>query len=363
MKKIFLQVPSPVYANNKIFEKVGTPNNTIDGWYRLKNKLANLGYDLTTADDNSLIDCKGIIFLDADSLDISFNFISKIVNFIRACLGKKPFESYPKRKLYEEANNAGYRDKMVLLIWEGSSVCPENFSKKTWGKFDHIITWDSNLVKSNPKFHLYCMPMESHQTLPDLVPFDKKKLLVNISYNKISSDKDELYSARRKSISYFNDHFPNDFDLYGIRWDKPVTRLQKLFPFLVKKFSTYRGRAGDKLETLSRYKFNLCYENNSGTVGRITEKIFNAIKAGTVPVYWGSKDIEKYVDEGVFIDRRKFVDDESLALFLTKITESEYEKYMEAGQRYMKSEKYTKFLSDSFCDRMIEILREIGIIA
>lgn len=363
MKKILLQVPSPFFANNHIFEKQGTANNTLDSWYRLKNKLLDLGYELTTADDNNLDNCAGIIFYEANSLDKKPKISSRLINLLRTIFRKKPLKSYPSRKMYQEAVEAGLKDKIVLLIWEGPSVCPENFHKETWDKFDHIIIWDDNLVKKDKRFIHYCMPMESHQTLPATIPFNQKKLLVNISYNKFSYDKNELYSARRKSIEYFSKHFPDDFDLYGIRWDQPVTRIQRLFPFTVKKYPTYRGKAMDKLGTLSQYKFNLCYENNSGTIGRITEKIFNAIKAGTVPIYWGSENIQDYIDKNVFVDRREFDNDERLAKFIVNMKELEYEKYIQAGARYISSPKYKMFLPDSFCNRMVEILKEIKIIS
>jgi len=41
---------------------------------------------------------------------------------------------------------------------------------------------------------------------------------------------------------------------------------------------------------------------------------------------------------------------------LTKITETEYEKYLAAAKRYMKSDKYRQFLPESFCDRVIDAL-------
>lgn len=43
----------------------------------------------------------------------------------------------------------------------------------------------------------------------------------------------------------------------------------------------------DKIRFMNAYKFNICPENTNRT-GYVTEKIFQAIQAGTVPVYWGS---------------------------------------------------------------------------
>jgi alpha(1,3/1,4) fucosyltransferase len=43
----------------------------------------------------------------------------------------------------------------------------------------------------------------------------------------------------------------------------------------------------NKFEYLNNYKFNLCPEN-SNYPGYCTEKVFEAIKCGCIPVYWGS---------------------------------------------------------------------------
>lgn len=43
----------------------------------------------------------------------------------------------------------------------------------------------------------------------------------------------------------------------------------------------------DKMKFISEYKFNICPEN-SNSMGYVTEKVFQAVDAGCIPVYWGS---------------------------------------------------------------------------
>lgn len=45
----------------------------------------------------------------------------------------------------------------------------------------------------------------------------------------------------------------------------------------------------DKIEYLKQFRFNLCPEN-SDNKGYVTEKIFDSIKAGCIPIYWGSEN-------------------------------------------------------------------------
>ncbi len=50
----------------------------------------------------------------------------------------------------------------------------------------------------------------------------------------------------------------------------------------------YAPRGDDFFEWISDYKFMICFENSLGA-GYITEKIFAAYAAGTIPIYWGDK--------------------------------------------------------------------------
>ena len=43
----------------------------------------------------------------------------------------------------------------------------------------------------------------------------------------------------------------------------------------------------DKIDYLRCFKFNICPENSNSS-GYVTEKLFEAISAGCVPIYWGS---------------------------------------------------------------------------
>ena len=355
MKKILLQTSSLVDANNNIFKSKDLNNASIR-WHMLKDRLASVGYDLMTVDDNDLKNCEGVIFSDAFSLGEPPRLGAKLKTALKKLLGMKIYPGYPTRQLYKDVIDAGLKDKTILLIWEASAVCPLNFSPSIWKKFDRILTWDDNLIK-NPKFIKYYMPMEPTEVVKEIIPFNQKKLLVNISFNKYSSYKNELYSERRRLSSYFESNYPNDFDLYGLRWNRPITKWQRIFPFLVKKYSTYRGHTKDKINTLSHYKFNVAYENISDAKGYIADRIFSALQAKSVPIYWGAPNITEYIDADTFIDRRQFKSNAELAQFLKQMTEREYNTYIDAAERFMQSEKYANFLPGNFCNKIIKALK------
>ena len=57
----------------------------------------------------------------------------------------------------------------------------------------------------------------------------------------------------------------------------------------------------DYLKFISKFKFMITFENYS-TEYYHTEKIFNAMRAGTVPIYWGDPLVEKLYNKNCFIN-------------------------------------------------------------
>ncbi len=64
-----------------------------------------------------------------------------------------------------------------------------------------------------------------------------------------------------------------------------------------------------KLRVFARYRFAFAFENASHP-GYVTEKIFDCLQAGVVPLYWGAPDIGRDVAAGSFIDVSRFASDE-----------------------------------------------------
>ncbi|MCX6738903.1 MAG: glycosyltransferase family 10 [Candidatus Parcubacteria bacterium] len=90
--------------------------------------------------------------------------------------------------------------------------------------------------------------------------------------------------------------------------------------------------------------------------GWVTEKIFDVLVARSVTIYWGAENIEEFVDTDTFIDRRKFKNDKELADYLFSVTEERYNEYLAAGERYLQSEKFKKFLPENFSKTIMETL-------
>jgi len=245
---------------------------------------------------------------------------------------------------------------MGLFLWEPPTVMPDNWKKALSNKFEVVFTWNDRLIDHKKFFKIHWPQTNKFPTVAN-VPFEEKKLLVNITGNKDSRHPRELYTARRKSIRYFEKHFPNDFDLYGVGWNRPANRWQKLFPFLVPHYASYRGTVANKWDVYPKYKFGLCYENIQGEPGYVTEKIFDCMRADCVPIYWGADNVTDYVDSGAFIDRRKFKSDQELASFLTTVTKDEYASYQKAITAYLHGDKFKQFLPEAYTETIIKGLK------
>jgi hypothetical protein len=108
------------------------------------------------------------------------------------------------------------------------------------------------------------------------IPFEEKKFCLFTSQNLLNQNKQIAYNI-----------------LSGIG----EVDVMKNFPHLQDKTCYH---SNELLELLNQYKFVMCFEN-SHAEGYITEKIFNIFLAGSIPIYNGAPDIEKYIYPGSFV--------------------------------------------------------------
>jgi hypothetical protein len=146
----------------------------------------------------------------------------------------------------------------------------------------------------------------------------------------------QLQDKRLELLSYFLEY--REIDLFGKGWDN----LKNLPPYWRDKLNILSDVEVktvdyvDKKNAISRYRFCLCLENVSYP-GYVTEKIFDCLVAGVIPVYEGAPDIEQFVPPECFIDIRKYPDLNDLRAVLYNMTEKEANRMIEAGQEFLRS--------------------------
>src|SRR5690606_26281037 len=81
-----------------------------------------------------------------------------------------------------------------------------------------------------------------------------------------------------------------------------------------------RGRE-TKIETIGRYPFCIAFEN-SVCDDYVTEKLYDPLWAGTVPVYFGAPNVADFAPRHSYIDATNFSGPRELAAYLRHLLET-----------------------------------------
>jgi hypothetical protein len=163
-----------------------------------------------------------------------------------------------------------------------------------------MSVWRANRLGLNQyAFHPYTFDA-SYQSSPFN---NRERNIVMINSAKFSSGNKSLYGLRR-SVSRMLHENQIDYALYGTGWKMSRSmELRKRFVALKNslqagerislgeltsdlwyQYPEFHGWVEDKFEVLSQFKLSLVIENEADWV---TEKVFDSIVAGAVPIYVG----------------------------------------------------------------------------
>ena len=254
-----------------------------------------------------------------------------------------------------------------------------HFLKRRAGAFPHVFTWKGmgeRLNDSNSTFHPIVWPNTIRSVVCEK-PWEERSLLTLIANNKkaltwnlpplISAPgnmvmallrglltlyiktvdpwmRSNLYIDRQKIVSYFDGK--DGFRLYGKYWGMSV----------VGEISSHYE---DKLGVLGESRFALCLENTAFP-GYITEKIFDSLFAGAIPIYLGAPDIEDWIPASCFIDLRKFESLDTLDFYIRNISETDAQAYLMAARSFMESKQFDICTSKQLVDCIVSALKDVA---
>lgn len=165
----------------------------------------------------------------------------------------------------------------------------------------------------------------------------------------------------------FGQQYPEDCDLFGDGW-----RGQKISwcPFLHRKPNlcqrtesidlSAEERSSAKRKKLGNYKFVIASENYAGSRGYISEKIFDALLGGSIPVYLGEQNITNFVPRSCFIDARDFQSLENLVKKLEGMSEEEWQQIRSAGKAFFSAKGFLEFTTEKFALKMCDHLKAVA---
>jgi hypothetical protein len=317
--------------------------------------------------------------------EMKFNIINRgAANFFVAL-------NHNKREYREFIVNGGDPKGAFLIRLEPPSVFPSQYQKRVESLYAHVYTpgyaanfeigWPFKIQlnpakpTSNELEQVEWLDGSSIQRVSDW--FTRPIQVSMIASNKVSPHKDNHYRIRRQLAK---DIDPKILQVYGDLWNGSILRkvLHRLKvaifalrnntpPNLIEiygsLFSNYRSAYGpvrSKHEILKNSQFSLVIENSRTTV---SEKLFDVILNGAIPVYVGPRLSSVGIPSGVAYEWNLELD--ALHLFLENIDENTIKSIIADGISFVKSktflEKWTeeevyKKLASLINQRIVEAL-------
>lgn len=235
------------------------------------------------------------------------------INALVTALREVPFRS--PVEVHFNVQPSFSKRKKILFLLEHNYIRPQNFLLNP-KKYAAIFGWDADL-KIHENFFYTTYP---HNYDVSAFSQSRNKRFVMVCSNRnilYGPEPRSLYNRRQEVITYF-EKTNHDFNLFGSGWNAPFVPpglrgqvARKFFPKSYHKgnrlLQNYRGLVADKSGLLRDTEFNFCYENIVGYNGYVSEKLWDALAAGCIPVYWpSSRASDLYVPSDVFVDAAKF---------------------------------------------------------
>lgn len=325
------------FVNNAIFDLAHPWNrdNCFHSYYLMREKLKHHGIEVNTDDVN----------------------------------GGRPLAFELHMDVQKQSISRAY----YLLMLETPQVWPANGTPSNWSRYRKIFTWNDDLVDGDRFIKINFPNPINASPVDGFSARDRFCCLISSNRSLTVQDDRILYPERVKTIRWFEQHAPQDFDLYGVDWDMPVVRgglvgkLERRFwralgRFVkLRPFPSYRGRVAHKRDVLTRTRFAICYENVRDLPGYITEKIFDCFFSGCVPVYWGASNITAHIPADCFVDRRQYKDTREVYNFLKAMTEQEFRGYQQRIAEFLQSDAVYPFSSEFFAETIVTtIVQDLG---
>lgn len=253
-----------------------------------------------------------------------------------------------------------------LIAMENPNINKLNCSIEYSSSFNLVFTWNKRLHHL-PNIVPVMIPHPMHYG--EFTTSSSRKIFsCLINANKYFKEEypNDLYRERLKVIRWYEKYAPHHFELYGLGWDKPppaytlAKRIRRGMQRLRSKidgkhpFPSYRGEIREKSEILQQSRFSYCFENNSEIPNYITEKIFDSLVNGCIPIYWGASNIEDYIPIQCFIDRRNFKNTAEVHAHLLTINNDSYSIYQDNIRNFLASSDAVRFSSNHVLSTIIE---------
>ncbi|MFN7505583.1 MAG: hypothetical protein ACK5Q1_08480 [Limnobacter sp.] len=181
---------------------------------------------------------------------------------------------------------------------EPPAIAPSSYSRKTLQMFGAVAR-----VEPSPNDYVlkhvldFTVPLETE--LPSLDdPPSRRGLCAVSSHKRIIGSRGKMYAIRERAYRQLA-ALPVFFTLYGTGWNRFISGIDRLdwvmrklgihLRILAPRGLNYKGPIPDKSDII-RHEYTLVIENHIGST-YISEKPFDSLKYGIVPIYYGGVNL------------------------------------------------------------------------
>ena len=332
--RVYLDPFTRHFHGNALFDPRSRFNrdNALKPWFRLKERLAERGIPIDTGD--YLTGAQPGTNKAGANIYVSYG----IHDAYRSLVGRD-----------DVLLNAFYLFEVVVVdpvMYRAAPELARYFrSIYCWTTSEHLRAFVPNIPAVKP----FRIPMPYDSVIePHWSRTDRRGIILVNSNKRAALTDGELYTERLRALKHFSAR--GEIDLWGRLWENGLGDLEAEYGDAVRK--SLRGPVDDKYEAMSRYQYAICYENMV-LEGWVTEKLFDCLYAGVVPIYLGAPDIDTAVDPDCFVDARQFASYDEMQRYLDAMSAADYERLRIAGRDYLSSEQFRQFSPDAFADRFI----------
>ena len=337
MIRIGILPTSPSYANDRLFDLSPPLNrdNLLQIWYDLRQSCLGCGWEVKTWDDLTE-DFDAYLILEP---------------------GPQNLKMIGKRRLKRSIVQFGEPPDVVPLQYE------ENNLKYIAENCPFVLCYNKSLCEKYGftycQWHTHPYPQKEQQVVAASSRAGVGMVAAN-KYKRSSLSKLKFRLEFVKMISK-NPELTSNFELYGASWlkavgvmrtlipnaiadscriiDKVLVKIENKIPWNLGLEKNYKGVVNSKGEVLTKCKFNVIIESMYWQ-GYVSEKIFDAIQYGCIPIYFGSDDVEDSIPSSIFINGRSFSDPLDAIRFALSLSDSNVDSMIQKGQAWIGSKEF-----------------------
>jgi hypothetical protein len=248
----------------------------------------------------------------------------------------------------------------ILYINEPRVTRPDLYKQfdELTNKTERLFTHSIDLAGRAPNVRHFSYPQIMPNGIEALANNANRQLIAMINANKRpASLRGELYTKRLRLAALMAKQ--GELDVYGPGWERTLKAYSFYPPWTRRIRSRWKGLVNSKHETLSKYDFCLAFENACSR-GYITEKVFDPMFVGCIPVYLGAPEIAEVLPPATFLDYRSIGSAKRLLKTIRSMSLDEKMERRRAMRQFLESESFLgRFGVDTWVDQLLYEIEKI----